>query len=116
MPPAQRGVSPAAARRADGSAAAAREDASGLAGAAAGAGPGRGRPELGALRCLGGRGREPGGLPLPGHGAAAAQPLPRAAPGAAAARDRAGDAAEMWFFGAVLLAKAKENKTGILSA
>lgn len=69
------------------------EDASGLAGAAAGAGPGWGRPGLGALRRLRGRGREPGGLPVPGHGAAAAQPLPLAAPGAAAARDGAEDAA-----------------------
>lgn len=93
VPPARRGVSLAAARRAGGSAAAAREDASGLAGAGAGAGPGRGRPGLGALRRLGGRGREPGRLPVPGHGAAAAQPLPRAAPGAAAARDGAEDAA-----------------------
>lgn len=86
-------MSLSAARRAGGSAAAAREDASGLAGAAAGAGPGRGRPGLGALRRLGGSGREPGGLPVPGHGAAAAQPLPRAAAGAAAAREGAGDAA-----------------------
>lgn len=86
----------------------AREDDSGLAGGAAvpgpvpgsgrAAGPGGGRLGLGALRRLGSqqlaaRGGERAGRAVPGHGAAAPQPLPRAAAGAAAARVGAGDAA-----------------------
>lgn len=104
LPAARRGRAACrSARRKQFRSAGSREDVVGLAGAVRGAGraagPGRGgRPGLGALGRLRGqqpaaRGGEPAGLPVPGHGAAAAQPLSRAAAGAAAATDRAGDAA-----------------------